>query len=36
LFFISIPFRFDSILAGEVGDSIAVVDTDEVDDEGSI
>lgn len=32
----SIPFRFESMGMGDVGDSIALVGTDDVDDEGSI
>ncbi len=35
-FSIFILFRLEAILIGEVGDNIAVVDTDDVDDEGSI
>ncbi len=34
--FVFILFRFESIVIGEIGDNIAVVDTDDVDDEGSI
>ncbi len=36
VFAIFILFRLEPILIGEVGDNIAVVDTDDVDDEGSI
>jgi len=34
--FVFIPFRFEFIVIGEVGDNIALVDTDDVDDDGSI
>jgi hypothetical protein len=34
--FSSLLFRFVSIVIGDVGDKIAVVDTDDVDDDGSI
>jgi hypothetical protein len=31
-----IPFRFELMVIGDVGGNIAIVDTDDVEDEGSI
>ncbi len=36
IFLSNLLFRFVSIVIGDVGDNIAVVDTDDVDDDGSI